>query len=223
MQRSYLKAPRKVFLRHPSSIPLYSVFQTIRPYTEVNYDSQLQMKDAIEHVDRKGIKGSIVETGCWNGGCGAFMAWVSKRNGSDRKTWLFDAFETVDAIPGKDDSVPTAWDDFPCTAENAREIVSKLGVSDTTTVVKGFFSDTLPVTDTGPIAVLRRDGNWYQSTMDALENLYDRVVQGGYVVIDDYDKFDGCRMAIYDFFSKRKIAPRLRQDSFEQKYYLIKP
>lgn len=57
------------------------------------------------------------------------------------------------------------------------------------------------------IAILRLDGDYYGSTMDALDALYDRVVCGGYIIIDDYGDFASCRNAVADFCAKRRLSP----------------
>ena len=49
------------------------------------------------------------------------------------------------------------------------------------------------------LAILRADGDLYKSTMDILDNLYHRVVPGGFVIIDDYGAIPACRQAVDDF------------------------
>ena len=68
--------------------------------------------------------------------------------------------------------------------------------------VKGFFINTMKHLKTivESVAVLRLDGDMYQSTVDVLYNLYDKVPIGGYVIIDDW-VIPPCKQAILDFFS----------------------
>jgi hypothetical protein len=54
--------------------------------------------------------------------------------------------------------------------------------------------------------VLRLDGDMYESTMDALTALYDKVSAGGFVIVDDYGCIEGCRRAVYDFRNARGIV-----------------
>jgi O-methyltransferase len=72
--------------------------------------------------------------------------------------------------------------------------------------VKGFFSETLPSLDAGPFALLRLDGDMYESTMVALEALYPRLSPGGFVVIDDYGAYEACRTAVHDYREREGIA-----------------
>jgi hypothetical protein len=78
--------------------------------------------------------------------------------------------------------------------------------------VQGFFADTLPQTKDaiGPIVFLHMDGDWYESTRDILINLYDQLVPGAYVQVDDYGHWEGCRKALHDFFSERGIDIQLQ-------------
>ena len=81
-------------------------------------------------------------------------------------------------------------------------LFSRLKINrDSVHIVKGWFQDTLPAfkDEIGPIAILRLDGDWYESTKCCLEHLYEQVVPGGYVIIDDYGCWGGCRIATDEF------------------------
>jgi O-methyltransferase len=85
----------------------------------------------------------------------------------------------------------------------------------------GFFNKTLPHFQTEPIALLRLDADWYDSTMVCLEYLFERVVERGIIILDDYYTWDGCSRAIHDFLSKNKATERIR--SYDNSVcYLIK-
>ena len=80
--------------------------------------------------------------------------------------------------------------------------------------VKGWFENTVPVTrkQIQQIAVLRIDGDWYESTKCCLENLYDKVSSGGYVIVDDYQSCYGCRRAVDEFIQNRCLSPDIKFD-----------
>lgn len=86
----------------------------------------------------------------------------------------------------------------------------------------GWFQDTIPKCDIDAIALLRIDGDWYDSTKTCLEGLYDRVVSSGIVIIDDFGRFSGCRKAVVEFFESRNCEPLLHS-SDESCVYFIKP
>ena len=76
--------------------------------------------------------------------------------------------------------------------------------------LKGWFKDTLPNAPVRTISVLRLDGDYYESTRDALSNLYDKVSPGGYLIIDDYgeNSWTYCRKAVDEFRLERGITDR---------------
>jgi O-methyltransferase len=76
--------------------------------------------------------------------------------------------------------------------------------------LEGWFRDTLPAAPIKRLAVLRLDGDLYESTIQALESLYDRLSTGGYVIIDDYGNVAGCRQAVHDFRARRGINEPIR-------------
>ena len=71
--------------------------------------------------------------------------------------------------------------------------------------LKGFFSDTLPKADIEQIAILRCDGDSYESTFGVLQDLYDKVQTGGFIIIDDYNSFQDCKVAVDQFRRERGI------------------
>ncbi len=88
--------------------------------------------------------------------------------------------------------------------------------ADTYELVKGWFDDTIPpFAETSPrIAVLRLDGDWYESTMCCLTNLFPHVVENGLVLIDDYGYWEGCTRAVHDYLSAEKRTEPIQHSKF---------
>jgi hypothetical protein len=87
--------------------------------------------------------------------------------------------------------------------------------------IQGWFSETLRgFKPPEPIAVLRLDGDWYESTMVCLDALYPHVVDGGLILIDDYYTWDGCARAVHDYLSKHKLIERIER--FEGACFMVK-
>ncbi len=180
-----------------------------------------QMHDHIQELAKKNVDGAIVETGCWKGGLGAYMAL------SQRETWLFDSFEGLPALTEKDMEIAkpkgltlNTITGYIAVSENIpHEIAKKLNVKPH--IIKGWFNDTLPKykKEIGPIAILRLDGDTYSSTKESLDILYENVVNEGIVIVDDYYDFKGCREALYNFFNERGINPALQQYPFGRAYF----
>ena len=87
---------------------------------------------------------------------------------------------------------------------------------------EGWFQDTLPVAaaEIGDIALLRLDGDWYASTKICLETLYDNVVQGGLIIIDDYGCYEGCKKAVDEFLETRAICPFISHVNIHCRYWI---
>jgi hypothetical protein len=101
----------------------------------------------------------------------------------------------------------SGWADGTCAApvESVRRAAAELQAEDVVVPVKGLFADTLPrmKRELGTLCLLHLDGDWYESTKDILVNLFDQVVAGGYLQIDDYGYWDGCRRAVHEFEAER--------------------
>lgn len=180
--------------------------------------------DVVNMAEKDGIRGALVECGVGKGGCGAMMALVSKEFGSKRTLWLCDSYEGLpkptenDFREGKAGEMigPLSQGMLVHKAEEVSNLIfDKCRLpKEHVKIVKGWFQDTLPVArkDIGAIAVLRLDGDWYESTKCCLENLYDSVSQAGFVIIDDYATCYGAERAVTEFMLARRIEVELIPD-----------
>ncbi len=189
--------------------------KSVLPYTMVGRGGLIATYNLAQRVAKWHVTGCLVECGIARGGCSALMLLAS---GDGRSAWLFDSFEGLpeptaeDGILRKPQSKDRAsWDLAKGYCLGTREEVedllfNKFGFDrEKVHLVKGWFQNTLPQyrEKVGDIAVLRIDGDWYESTKCCLENLYDNVADGGYVIIDDY-ALVGCRKAVDEFFAGRE-------------------
>jgi O-methyltransferase len=183
---------------------LARVLSVVRPYTMLSPGQLRNAHDAVRSVEERKIPGAIVECGCWRGGCGALMAWTAGRS---RTTWLFDSFQGLPAPKEIDGPDAVALEGrLVASIDDVRQVLELLHA--TAEIRPGWFSDTLPVArpQIGPIAVLRLDGDWYESTKVCLEQLFELVSPGGIVILDDYDYWQGCRAAADEFLASRGIT-----------------
>src|SRR6202044_1616025 len=77
--------------------------------------------------------------------------------------------------------------------------------------LKGWFKDTLPTAPVSKLAVLRMDGDLYESTMDILNALYHKVSRGGFVIVDDYHVLAPWKQAVHDFRDRTGIADPIQE------------
>jgi O-methyltransferase len=171
--------------------------------------------DLVERLDLPA--GCVIECGVWRGGMIAGLATVL---GAHRSYLLFDSFEglppagELDGLAAKryqsDPSGPWYFDN--CRAERAfAERAMGLSGAKLYCLKKGWYSDTLPsFVPSEPVALLRLDADWYESTMCCLESLFDHVAPGGLILIDDYFAWDGCSRAVHDFLSRRSALERIQ-------------
>ena len=170
----------------------------------------------LELVERfSEIRGSIAECGTWKGG---MIAGIAHLMGKERTYFLFDSFQGLPPAQEIDGpaalrwqaktNVPTYYNNCIASEQDARSAMSLAGVD--ATIEKGWFKDTLPRAQLRDgIAILRMDADWYDSTMEILNNLFGHVRQGGVIIIDDYYTWDGCSKAVHDFLSHNKRAERI--------------
>ncbi|HUL94965.1 MAG TPA: TylF/MycF/NovP-related O-methyltransferase [Usitatibacter sp.] len=173
------------------------------------------IEDCLDVIRETGIVGDLVETGVWRGGAAVFMrAYLETYGMPDRVVWAADSFEglpvpTHPADQGFDYSAKM----MPTLVVPLDEVQSVFGrygyLDDRVKFLKGWFKDTLPVAPIERIALLRLDGDLYESTWDALTALYSKVVPGGFVLVDDYGDFLPCQRAVHDFRDQNGITAEI--------------
>jgi O-methyltransferase len=161
------------------------------------------------------VDGDLVECGTWRGGMSSAMAAALP----GRRSVLFDSFEGLPEAKPVDGAAAIYWstrvrDHDNCRAEESWAVQAMERVKSTDfELVKGWFEDTVPVWAKleRPIAVLRLDGDWYESTILCLEHLWPLVSVGGVVIVDDYYQWDGCSRAVHDYLSRIQAPERIER------------
>jgi len=206
--------------------------------TMLTVERLISVWDQVRYLDKANVHGAIVECGVWKGGAVALMAEAHKCSGPPtRDLHLFDSFcglpEPNGAVDGKR-SVRYArfhagGRDEPigkCVGtldENRHLLEARVGYPRSLLHYHaGWFSETIPAVapQLGPLALLRIDGDWYESTRIVLEHLYPKVVHGGIVVVDDYGYWPGCRKAVDEFLGQLDCPVLLNQIDFSGRYWI---
>lgn len=172
------------------------------------------IRDVLTHH----VEGDLIETGVWRGGAVIFMRAALHAYGDGHRTvWVADSFQGVprpDSHRYPVDSPSKLWTMrvLAVTEDQVKANFARYGLlDDRVRFLSGWFHDTLPGAPIDRLAVLRLDGDLYQSTMDTLTSLYDRLSLGGYVILDDYGVMAGCRDAVDEFRRKRGITEDLQR------------
>lgn len=87
---------------------------------------------------------------------------------------------------------------------NVDEVFSNCEQFPNIRLLKGSFDEITPKFE-GKISVLHLDGDLYQSYLACLVNLYDNIIEGGYIIFDEYysHKYPGARVAVDEFFEDK--------------------
>lgn len=135
---------------------------------------------AIEDVNTNRVSGSIIELGVWRGGGMLLAAAVNAESSTKRQLHIFDAFShienyenTSEFLQVREEDVTQAFHTFDLLDSYVHFHV-------------GLFSQTAPKWNPNElIAVLRIDGNFYDSYQDCMYYMYESVSVGGIVIFDD--------------------------------------
>jgi O-methyltransferase len=196
---------------------IYGKFSTFTMIGRYRYVQNLSLAQKV-----KTVPGAIVECGVWRGG---MIAGLAASLGPNRSYVLFDSFEGLPEVSEADGPAAAAWQSNTsspgyhdnCAAEMAEALSAmKLAGIDKPEVYPGWFNATLPSfveESRRPIALLRLDGDWYDSTLICLEQLFPMVESGGVVIIDDYDQWDGCNRAVHRYLADADRPEAIRRTS----------
>jgi len=187
----------------------------------------------LAHVERcvldvldQGVPGDLIETGVWRGGVTILMRAVLAQSGDhERIVWVADSFE---GLPAPDPTAfpldagvdYTAFTERTVPLEQVRQNFARYGLLDEQVqFLPGWFRDTLPDAPIHRLAVIRLDGDLYESTADALEALYPKLSPGGYCIVDDYGALTSCRRAVDDYRRADGITEELRPIDWTGAYW----
>ena len=171
------------------------------------------LHDCLDLVRIDGILGDFVECGVWRGGACMFMTgYAHVHRLADRTVFVADSFEGL-PVPNHelDRNLDLSKTDFPELAISVATVRENFEVAglplDNVQFLKGWFKDTLKNAPIKNIALLRLDGDLYESTMDTLNALYPKVSPGGVVIVDDHNGLPMCRQAVADYFEQSGYMP----------------
>lgn len=167
----------------------------------------------VEVVVSNNVSGDFVECGTWKGGVAALMLHHIVDSKQSRKLYIYDTFMGMPS-PGENDH-PDAFKFYEDKKDGEFSDWCRAGVdvveetlaavtpdySKHCVIVPGLVENTLDVTTPSSIAICRLDTDWYSSTKKEIETLYPKVSRGGFIVVDDYSDWPGCKQAIDEFLS----------------------
>ncbi len=205
------------------SLGMVRLIYRVRNYTGLSVPRLLALYNLSKEIDRLSVPGNIVECGVRNGGSSAVMAFVSNKASLSRDIWLFDSFEGLPKPTIEDgNKAQTEYHEGKClgSVDTVKEILNQLYIPENRVhIVEGWFEETFPSVKINEVALLHIDADWYESVKLCLEKFYDSVRPGGFIVLDDYGHWEGCRRATDEFLKKRSLNINLIRADYTGHYF----
>jgi O-methyltransferase len=206
LQRSFVQRKRDLGLDWPAEAE-----------TMIGMQRLTSLQHCVETVLAEDIPGDLIECGVWRGGACILMRAVLAAYGDEtRCVWLADSFEGLprpDPANYKADKgirTELAAGILGVPEAEVRANFQRYGLlDDQVRFLPGWFKDTLHDAPIDRIAVLRLDGDLYESTIQALDALYPRLSPGGFCIIDDYHAMKPCEQAVTDYRAKHGVSAKI--------------
>jgi len=155
----------------------------------------------------RGVPGDFIEAGSWRGGVTLLMrAALAAWGDTSRLVWVADSFQGVPRADTEHYPLDAGLEfiseitELTVSVDDVKRTFARYGLlDDQVRFLPGWFKDTLPSAPIEQVAVMRIDGDLYESTLDALTALYPKLSPGGWVIVDDYHDIPACRRAVSDY------------------------
>jgi Macrocin-O-methyltransferase (TylF) len=176
--------------------------------TMVGLERLDDLQSCVERVVADRVEGDLIEAGVWRGGASILMrATLDSLGVTDRTVWLADSFQGLPPPEFPEDrELDLSWIGFlAAPADEVRAHFARFGLEQGVNFVEGYFGESLPPLRDRPWSIVRIDGDTYEATWTALDNLYPGLSPGGFLIIDDYQVVEECRAAVGDFRQEHGI------------------
>jgi len=188
----------------------------VRAHTMVGLKRLDNLQFCVERIINNHIPGDLIEAGAWRGGACILMRAILKAYDIKNRTiWVADSFKGLPQFNSKkypfDKKIPFHNVEYlKVSLKEVKTNFNRYGLLDKQVrFLKGWFKDTLPRTPITKLALIRIDGDLYESTIVSLKNLYPKLSIGGYVIIDDFGAIHACRQAVLDYREKNNIKEEI--------------
>ncbi|HVF72681.1 MAG TPA: TylF/MycF family methyltransferase [Chthoniobacterales bacterium] len=187
----------------------------LRAHTMIGSRRLHNLRELTERVIHRGVAGDLIETGVWRGGACIMMRAVLAAYGvRDRKVFAADSFEGLpkpdeNSFPVDAGDIHHIYPELAVPLEEVEENFRSYGLLDDQVVfLKGWFKETLPAAPIERLAILRLDGDMYESTIQGLNALYPKLSLGGFCIVDD-GNVPGCQAAVNDYRRDARISAEI--------------
>jgi O-methyltransferase len=193
----------------------------IRRNTLVGPERIQTLSRLAQRIEDEQIPGDIVECGVYKGGTAAILARLATHSRLPRTVWLFDSFQGMPPTTAIDGPYARKWvGKLTSSPRHVQRLLRRVGADiSRVRIVPGLFEDTFPAFQIPQIALLNIDADWYESVKLCFEKFYDAVVPGGFVSIDDYGAWPGCRIAVDEFFQEHALPYQLQRVDYTAHWF----
>lgn len=182
----------------------------------------------IQKLEKENVEGELIECGCALGGSTILISSIKSKN---RLLKVYDVFEMIPAptdqdtkevhkryqeiINGKSKGIK--GDQYYGYINDLKSRVEKnlndFGINrekDNVKLVKGLVQETLQ--PSGKIALAHIDVDWYEPVKVSLDRIFPYLSKGGFIILDDYFDWGGCKKAVDLFLSETKHPVSINKD-----------
>jgi O-methyltransferase len=209
VRKAYRSAFDEAGIRLPLPTPLEERYlgrdRPVYAQTMVGVARLRNLRECAEAVVRENVPGDMIEAGTWRGGAAIMMRGVLEAyRDRERRIVVADSFQGLpepdpERYPADSGDLNYTADELAISLQEVRENFARYNLlDDRVEFLEGWFSETLPALSDRRWALIRLDGDLYESTIDGLVNLYPQLSPGGFLIVDDYG-FPNCREAIDDY------------------------
>ena len=156
--------------------------------------------------------GAVVEFGCYIGTTTLFMRRLLDNYDQSQERQLY-AYDSFNGLPPKtEQDASGTGEQFQAgeLAVSKKQFLQEFHKARLTppVTVKAWFNELTPEQLPAEIAFAFLDGDFYESIIDSLRIVWPRLVPGGIITIDDYQKsaLPGVERAVRDFFQDKAVA-----------------
>lgn len=198
------------------------IYEQCKDYTMVSAVKSYALYKAVQYISRNKIPGDFVECGVWKGGQAMLISLTLQKEGDlGRRMYLYDTYAgmveptALDVHVGNKETALETWKKedqgdhndwcYASLEEVKANIVGTGYTVERLVFVVGKVEETIPKTIPGPIALLRLDTDWYESTYHELRHMYPLIVKDGVLIIDDYGTWEGSRKAVDQYMEENHL------------------
>ncbi len=198
----------RLFREHGRDLPS-------KAHTAIGLRRLDNIQTCIETVLADDIPGDFIETGVWRGGSCILMRGILKAYGdTQRSVWVADSFQGLPEPDIDRHPIDAPWlnnaGKLAVSQDEVRRNFALYGLlDDQVHFLPGWFKETLPSAPFEQLALLRLDGDLYESTLDALTHCYPKLSPGGFLIVDDYN-LESCRQAIHYYRTTQAIEDPIK-------------